>query len=112
KAEVRFRDREALYELVLSAVRHRLRAEDLTARGRGPTDKAGPVASAARVTAPPAAAAAPTQAELPLFPPPEPRSKPVSARDPAPRPPAAAPSSKAKGDPVAPAGQRRQEPEA
>ena len=58
----------------------RLRAEDLTARGRGPADKPGPVTGAARVTAPPAsrppAAAAPTQGALPLFPPPEPASRP------------------------------------
>jgi len=97
-------------------VRDRLRAEDLTARGRGPADQVGPAASAARVTAPPAgrppAAAAPTQAELPLFPLPEPRSKPVPARGPAPSPPSPDPVSKGKGEAVAPAGERRQGPEA
>jgi DNA mismatch repair protein MutL len=73
KAEVRFRDSDALAGLVQQAVRDRLRAEDLTARLRPPA--AQPQASAARVTGEPpgvrlpAPAPAP-QAELPLFTPP------------------------------------------
>src|SRR5262249_3914504 len=53
-----------------------------------------------------------TQAELPLFPLPEPPSQPAPFRDPPPRPPAPAPVSKAKGDAVAPTGERRGGPEA
>lgn len=50
KAEVRFRDSQAVYHLVFSAIRDRLRAEDLTARLRpaavygGPDGQSRPVA--------------------------------------------------------------------
>jgi DNA mismatch repair protein MutL len=43
KAEVRFREGHALYNLVLSAIRSRLRAENLTARLRAPAPLAAPV---------------------------------------------------------------------
>jgi DNA mismatch repair protein MutL len=42
KAEVRFRDSHALYHLVLTAIRERLRAENLTARLQAPSMAGGP----------------------------------------------------------------------
>jgi DNA mismatch repair protein MutL len=43
KAEVRFRDPQALQQLLLEAVRDRLRAQDLTARLRAPARRAPPL---------------------------------------------------------------------
>src|SRR5919199_5644357 len=67
KAEVRFRDRESLQELVLTAVRERLQAEDLTAPLRAPCPPA-------RDPQP----AAPVQATLSFAPPTPERSESVS----------------------------------
>ncbi len=79
KAEVRFRDPEAVSRLVLEGVRDRLRAEDLTAQMRGPGAPIRPQPSAARVTTGQTEGrpnvtvpAPPTPKVLPLFPPPDP----------------------------------------
>src|SRR5581483_6611276 len=73
KAEVRFRDPEAVSRLVLEAVRDRLRAEDLTAKLRGPAAPVRPQPSAARVTAGPAGG----QPKVPVPAPPLPEMRPL-----------------------------------
>jgi DNA mismatch repair protein MutL len=62
KAEVRFRDAQALYHLVFTAVRERLRAENLTARLQAPSFAPAPP------TAAPAFFQASASPELPTFP--------------------------------------------
>src|SRR5262249_47938004 len=69
KAEVRFRDGQMLYHLVLSTIRERLRAENLTARLQAPPLAASPAQFPAPTAAPwlpPAPAAPPSVPTAPL----------------------------------------------
>jgi DNA mismatch repair protein MutL len=59
KAEVRFREPQAVQQLVQEAVRDRLRAEDLTARLRAPVSAAPPNASRSSPSGVPPAGSAP-----------------------------------------------------
>jgi DNA mismatch repair protein MutL len=69
KAEVRFRDAHALYGLVLSAIRNRLHAENLTARLRVTSPLAGPAPPAGAPLPPPPTAANGARVSPPLPPP-------------------------------------------
>ncbi|MGH7224574.1 MAG: DNA mismatch repair endonuclease MutL, partial [Gemmataceae bacterium] len=90
KAEVRFRDSQALHHLVFSTIRQRLRAENLTARLQvpstmKPTDTLGAPASSALFSAP----IPPPQTSSP-FPFPIPMEEPGTATEAADGPPAVA----------------------
>jgi DNA mismatch repair protein MutL len=75
KAEVRFREPQALQQLVLEAVRDRLRAENLTARLRPPAALATPKSLRPPAASGRPAAAAPASPPVPAVPPPPRRTR-------------------------------------
>jgi DNA mismatch repair protein MutL len=68
KVEVRFRDGHALYHLVLTALRSRLHAENLTARLRVPSSLAGPASQSASAEASPGWFGSPPREQSALLP--------------------------------------------
>ena len=93
KAEVRFRDKDSLYQLIQQAVSQRLQAADLTARMQLKTGKEYLPASEAAIRSPlPANNSLEPQAREEVLPPPRPREMPSTARSIAPPPASAAPA--------------------